>query len=55
MNSLTLEDLLKFNTFAVRVPIDISSDGNWIAYNTRNRKAYEGSVETQHILNGCGV
>ncbi|MDE0326910.1 MAG: prolyl oligopeptidase family serine peptidase [Candidatus Poribacteria bacterium] len=44
MNSLTLEDLLKFNTFAVRVPIDISSDGNWIAYNTRNRKAYEGSV-----------
>ena len=44
MNALTFENLLKFNTFAVRVPIDISSDGNWIAYNTRNREAYEGGI-----------
>ena len=42
MNPLTLEDLLKFNTFVGRVPIDITSDGNWIAYNTQNREQYEG-------------
>ncbi len=42
MNPLTLEDLLKFNTFVFRVPIDITSDGNWIAYNTQNREQYEG-------------
>ncbi len=42
MNPLTLEDLLKFNTFVGRVPIDITFDGNWIAYNTQNREQYEG-------------
>ncbi|MDE0635710.1 MAG: prolyl oligopeptidase family serine peptidase [Candidatus Poribacteria bacterium] len=42
MNPLTLDDLLKFNTFVGRVPIDITSDGNWIAYNTQNREQYEG-------------
>ncbi len=42
MNPLTLEDLLKFNTFVERVPIDITSDGNWITYNTQNREQYEG-------------
>ncbi len=42
MNPLTLEDLLKFNTFVGRVPIDITADGNWIAYNTQNREQYEG-------------
>ena len=42
MNPLTLEDLLKFNTFVGRVPIDITSDGDWIAYNTQNREQYEG-------------
>ena len=42
MNPLTLEDLLKFNEFVGRVPIDITSDGNWIAYNMQNREQYEG-------------
>ena len=42
MNPLTLEDLLKFNEFIFRVPIDITADGNWIAYNTQNREQYEG-------------
>ncbi len=42
LNPLTLEDLLKFNEFIFRVPIDITSDGNWIAYNTQNREQYEG-------------
>ena len=42
MNPLTLEDLFKFNTFVRYVPIDITSDGNWIAYNTQNREKYEG-------------
>ncbi len=42
MNPLTLDDLLKFNEFIFRVPIDITSDGNWIAYNTQNREQYEG-------------
>ncbi|MYH80464.1 S9 family peptidase [Candidatus Poribacteria bacterium] len=42
MNPLTLEDLLKFNTFVGRVPIVITNDGNWIAYNTQNREQYEG-------------
>ena len=42
MNPLTLEDLLKFNVFVGRVPIDITSDGNWVAYNTQNRELYEG-------------
>ena len=42
MNPLTLEDLLKFNTFVRHVPIDITSDGNWIAYNTQNREQYKG-------------
>ncbi|MDE0635708.1 MAG: prolyl oligopeptidase family serine peptidase [Candidatus Poribacteria bacterium] len=42
MNPLTLEDLLKFNTFVERVPIDITADGNWIAYNMQNREQYEG-------------
>lgn len=42
MNPLTLEDLLKFNVFVNRVPIDITSDGNWVTYNTQNRELYEG-------------
>lgn len=42
MNSLTLEDLFKYNTFVRRVPIDITDDGDWIAYNTQNREQYEG-------------
>ena len=42
MNLLTLEDLFRFNTFVRYVPIDITSDGNWIAYNTQNREEYEG-------------
>ena len=42
MNPLTLEDLLKFNTFVGRVPIDVTANGNWIAYNTQNREQYEG-------------
>ena len=42
MNLLTLEDLFRFNTFIRYVPIDITSDGNWIAYNTQNREEYEG-------------
>ena len=42
MKPLTLEDLFKFNTFVRHVPIDITSDGNWIAYNTQNREEYEG-------------
>ena len=42
MNPLTPEDLLKFNEFVSRVPIDITSDGHWIAYNTQNREEYEG-------------
>ena len=42
MNLLTLEDLFKFNTFVRYVPIDITSDGNWVVYNTQNREQYEG-------------
>lgn len=42
MNPLTLDDLLKLNVFVPEVPIDITSDGNWIAYNTQNREQYEG-------------
>ena len=42
MNPLTLEDLFKFNTFVRYVPIDITADGNWVAYNTQNREQYEG-------------
>ncbi len=42
MNPLTLEDLFKFNTITDRVPIDITSDGHWIAYTTQNREQYEG-------------
>ena len=42
MNPLTLEDLFKFNTFVRYVPLDITSDGNWVAYNTQNREQYEG-------------
>ena len=42
MNLLTLEDLFKFNTFVRYVPIDITADGNWLAYNTQNREQYEG-------------
>ena len=42
MTPLKLDDLLKYNTFVGRVPIDITSDGNWIAYNTQNREQYEG-------------
>ncbi len=39
---LAVDDLLKFNDFIYRVPIDITSDGNWVAYNTQNREQYEG-------------
>ena len=35
MNSWTFEDLFKFNQFVSRVPINITSDGRWIAYNRR--------------------
>ena len=42
MNPLTLDDLFKFNTFVRYVPIDITADGNWLAYNTQNREQYEG-------------
>ena len=42
MNPLKLEDLLTFNTIIDRVPIDITSDGHWIAYTTQNREQYEG-------------
>ena len=42
MNPLKLEDLFKFNTITDRVPIDITSDGHWIAYTTQNREQYEG-------------
>lgn len=42
MNLLTINDLLKFNKFVPGVPIDITSDGNWIAYNTQNREQFEG-------------
>ncbi len=42
MTPLKLDDLLKYNTFVGRVPIDITNDGNWIAYNTQNREQYEG-------------
>lgn len=45
MNPLTFEDLLKFNTFVPHVPIDITSDGNWITYNTQNREQLEGGGE----------
>ena len=42
VNLLTLEDLFKLNTFVRYVPIDITADGNWVAYNTQNREQYEG-------------
>jgi len=42
MNPLKLEDLFKFNTITDRVPIDITPDGNWVAYTTQNREQYEG-------------
>ena len=42
MNPLTFEDLLKYNVFVSRVPIDITSDGHWIAYNIQNREQFEG-------------
>ena len=42
MNPLTLDDLFKFNTFVRYVPIDITVDGNWVAYNTQNREQYKG-------------
>ena len=42
MNPLTLDDLFKFNTFVRYVPIDITADGNWLAYDTQNREQYEG-------------
>ena len=42
VNHLKFEDLLKFNELVSRVPIDITSDGHWIAYNTQNREQYEG-------------
>ena len=42
MNPLTLEGLFKFNTITDRVPIDITTDGHWIAYTTQNREQYEG-------------
>ena len=42
MNPLKLEDLFKFNTITDRVPIDITSDGHWIAYTTQNREQYKG-------------
>lgn len=42
MNPLTLDDLFKFNTFVRYVPVDITTDGNWVAYNTQNREQYEG-------------
>ena len=42
MNPLKLEDLFKFNTITDRVPIDITSDGHWIACTTQNREQYKG-------------
>ena len=42
MNSWTFEDLFKFNQFVSAVPINITSDGRWIAYNTQNRERYDG-------------
>lgn len=42
MNPWTFEDLFKFNQFVSAVPIDITSDGRWLAYNTQNREQYDG-------------
>ena len=42
MNPWTFEDLFKFNQFVGMVPVDITSDGRWIAYNTQNREQYDG-------------
>ena len=42
MNSWTFEDLFKFNQFVSAVPINVTSDGRWIAYNTQNRERYDG-------------
>ena len=54
MNYLTLEDLLRFNEFVLSVPIDITSDGHWIAYNTQNREQYEGGGGGYSVFpNGC--
>jgi len=44
MNRFKLEDALKLNIFAPSVPIDITADGRWLAYTTRNREKYEGSA-----------
>ena len=55
MNPLTLEDLLKFNTFVWRVPIDITSDGHWIAYNTQNREQYEGGGNSAYSKTGVMI
>ena len=42
MTHFTLEDGLKLNSFLPMVPIGITPDGRWLAYNIQNREQYEG-------------
>ena len=48
MNPLKLEDLLKFNTFVIRVPIDITTTETGLPTTHRTENSMKAAVETQH-------
>ena len=45
MGSFTIQDALALNELAGRLPIDLSSDGRWLAYTTRNHTHRETAVD----------
>jgi len=40
----TIQDGLKLNVFPTRTPFDLSPDGRWLAYTTRNHERQESAV-----------
>jgi dipeptidyl aminopeptidase/acylaminoacyl peptidase len=49
MNHFTLEDALKLNSIHPFVPIDITSDGRWLAYTVYHHKRDEGGGTAKSV------
>ncbi len=55
MPSSHFENLLQFSSLATRVPIHITPDGNWIAYNTTTQNREQGGSAGFSLYSETGV
>ncbi len=55
MPSSHFESLLQFSSFATRVPIHLTPDGNWIAYNTTTQNREQGGSAGFSLYSETGV